>query len=143
MTSIEFWVPGAPKPQGSKVFKGIQNGQGVMVESCQELGAWRERVALAASRAVNGAPVLSGIPFTAVFSFVMPRPASAAKRVTPPAVKRPDIDKLSRALCDALTGIVFTDDSAVTTLVATKRLAEIGEPPGVKIHLTAGFKEGK
>jgi len=139
MSTIEFFVPGAPKPQGSKRMVG----NGLMVEACKELGPWRERVALAASQAVNGSPVLSDVPFTVVLNFVMPRPASAPKRSTPPAVKRPDLDKLVRAIFDACTGIVFTDDSAVTTLVTTKRLAEIGEPPGVGIHLTPDLTKGK
>jgi crossover junction endodeoxyribonuclease RusA len=137
MTSIEFWVPGAPKPQGSKRMVG----RGLMVEACKELGPWRERVALAASQAVTGTPVSLDVPFTAVLSFVMPRPTSAPKRSTPPAVKRPDLDKLVRAIFDACTGIVFADDSVIVTLVTTKRLAEIGEPPGVNINLTP--KEGK
>lgn len=39
----------------------------------------------------------------------------------------PDVDKLTRAILDALTGVVFVNDSRVVTLVATKRYAEPGE----------------
>ena len=66
--------------------------------------------------------------------FVMPRPASTPKtRATPAAIKRPDFDKLIRAVCDALTEIIYTDDAAITHIDAYKRLAEPNETPGVHI----------
>ena len=60
------------------------------------------------------------------------RPTS---RPTPPAVKRNgDVDKLARAVLDALvTGRAFSDDSQVIKLSATKRIAEPGEQSGVHI----------
>ncbi|WP_257898915.1 RusA family crossover junction endodeoxyribonuclease [Rhodococcus qingshengii] len=65
----------------------------------------------------------------------MPRPKSTPKRTTPPAVKRPDIDKISRAILDAITGVLIADDSQVVDLHATKRLAELDESHGVHIEL--------
>jgi len=64
---------------------------------------------------------------------VLPRPKSAPKTKTPAAVKRPDVGKCARAILDAITGVVIVDDAQVTDLHATKRLAELGEPPGVRI----------
>lgn len=78
---------------------------------------------------------VAGHPLSIRIDFVMPRPASAPKRRTPAAIRRPDTDKLARAVLDALTGIWFTDDSAITDLHATKRLAELGETPGAHITL--------
>ena len=66
----------------------------------------------------------------------MPRPKSAPKRSTPAAIKRPDIDKLARAVLDALTGVWLEDDSHVVCLRATKRIALPGELPGVAIVCT-------
>lgn len=130
--SIEFFVPGTPAPQGSKSFKGIRGGRGLLVESSKALGPWRERVALAAHPHADG---LIGGAVAIRLDFVMPRPKSAPKRSTPAAVKRPDIDKLSRAILDAITGILIADDSQVVTLYATKRLAEIDEIGGVTIKV--------
>jgi crossover junction endodeoxyribonuclease RusA len=45
-------------------------------------------------------------------------------------VQRPDVDKLSRAILDALTGIAYQDDSQVVTLAATKTW---GDSDGVEI----------
>ncbi|MGR6028991.1 RusA family crossover junction endodeoxyribonuclease [Rhodococcus erythropolis] len=125
---IKFFVPGAPAPQGSK----RHVGHGRMVESSKALGPWRERVALAAHSHADG---LMGGPIGIRLKFVMPRPKSTPKRTTPPAVKRPDIDKISRAILDAITGVIIADDSQVVDLHATKRLAELDESHGVHIEL--------
>lgn len=132
-TPIVFSVPGKPAPQGSK----RHVGHGVMIESSKEVGPWRERVALAAHNTMvrQGLPVITGVPVRVQIEFVMPRPASAPKRSTPPAIRRPDLDKLTRACLDAITNVVFSDDSQVTELVAVKRLAELGETPGAEIHV--------
>lgn len=129
-----LFVPGEPAPQGSKSFKGMMpNGRARMVESSKAVGPWRERIALAAHQ--SGAGMMPGA-VAVDLRFVMPRPASTPKRRTPPAIKRPDLDKLARAVLDALTGIVFADDSRVIDLHAHKRLAEIGETTGVRIEVT-------
>lgn len=126
---IEMFVPGAPAPQGSK----RHVGRGILIESSAGVGPWRERVALAAHRHAERLSAAPGTPIRVRLVFVLPRPKSAPKRSTPPAVKRPDIDKLARACLDALTGIWFHDDAQITELHATKRLADILETPGVWI----------
>ncbi|WP_051407151.1 RusA family crossover junction endodeoxyribonuclease [Nocardia sp. CNY236] len=124
-----LFVPGDAASQGSK--KHV--GGGRMVESSKSVGLWRERVALAAHE--HGWTPGTGA-VAVQLAFVRPRPLSTPKSRTPPAVKKPDVDKLSRAILDALTGIAFADDSQVTDLHASKRLAAIGETPGVWITVT-------
>ncbi len=133
MTAVVFTVPGRPAPQGSKRHVGY----GIMVESSPEVGPWRERVALAAHNAMlaTGATLFTGA-VTVDLRFVLPRPKSTPKRRTPPAVKRPDVDKLARRVGDALTGVVLLDDAQVVELRAGKRLAAIGETPGVAVTVT-------
>lgn len=126
--TLTFSVPGKPAPQGSK----RHVGRGILVESSKEVGPWRERVALAAHNAMQGRELITDA-VTVGLAFVLPRPKSAPKRSTPPAAKRPDVDKLARACLDAITGTVIADDSQVIELHATKRLAEHGETPGVTI----------
>ncbi len=125
---IAFFVPGKPAPQGSK----RHVGRGILVESSKDVGPWRERIALAAHS--HAERLLDG-PVSVGLHFVMPRPKSAPKRTTPPAIRRPDTDKLARACLDALTGICFIDDSQVIDLHATKRLAQLDETPGVHITI--------
>lgn len=132
MSNVTFIVPGKPAPQGSK----RHVGRGILIESSREVGPWRERVALAAHNAMNGRTLLDG-PIAVRLALTLPRPKSAPKRTTPPAVKRPDIDKLARAILDAITGTVIHDDSQITYLRVTKRLADIGETPGATIVVGA------
>lgn len=130
--TVEWFVPGKPSPQGSK----RHVGRGILIESSKDVGPWRERVALAAHQMMqrSGFPVFDG-PVTVTLDFVLPRPKSAPKTRTPAATKRPDLDKLARACLDAISGTVITDDARVTSLSACKRLAEIGETPGVTIRV--------
>ena len=130
MTALAFVVPGKPAPQGSK----RHVGRGVLIESSQDVGPWRERVALAAHNAMNHQPLLTGAVVIDI-AFVLPRPLSTPKRTTPPAVKKPDIDKLARAVLDALTHTVIADDSQVVELCAYKRLARLNESPGATIRI--------
>lgn len=138
--TVQFFVPGKAAPQGSKKAIPIRNratGQVIkvnQVESSTAVGPWRERVALAAHNAMLGRPVFDGAVSVRLI-FVLPRPKSTPKSRTPAAVKRPDLDKLERAVLDALTGICFEDDSQVVNLHGLKRIAEIGETAGVGVRV--------
>ena len=133
---ITLRIDGNPAPQGSKSFKGhARNGRAILVESSQNVKPWRATIAAAMRWKMRGQTPHHG-PTHINLEFIMPRPKSAPKRSTPPATKRPDIDKLARAVLDAITGIAIADDSQITRLHATKRIAEIGEKPGVIITIT-------
>lgn len=138
---LRLFVPGRPAPQGSKDFKGFsKTGKAILKESSDAVGPWRERVALAAASAIlaEGLPVLAKeFSIAASVTFVMPRPAGAPKRSTPPAVKRPDLDKLARAILDGLTDVVWIDDSQVVDLHCRKVLAELTQPPGAHIRIAS------
>ncbi len=111
-------------------------GNGRMIEVSKRLAPWRNAVA-AATRAVMRGRQPFGGPVAITLEFVMPRPVSLPKRMpTPPAIKRPDVDKLARSCLDAIvTGAAIVDDSQAVDLRATKRIAEIGERPGVVIEI--------
>ncbi|ALF01437.1 RusA-like Holliday junction resolvase [Mycobacterium phage Enkosi] len=144
---LRLFVPGKPAPQGSKDFKGFakpregeKRGKAILVESSAAVGPWRERIALAAADAMlaAGLPVLDKkFPVTASLSFVMPRPSGTPKSYTPPAVKRPDLDKLARAVLDGLTDVCWLDDSQVDDMHCRKVLAQIAQQPGVHIRLAS------
>jgi crossover junction endodeoxyribonuclease RusA len=133
MTILTFSVPGKAAPQGSK----RHVGRGILVESSKEVGPWRERVALAAHNAMAGRPVQRGAVAVRI-DFILPRPKSTPKS-TPPAVKRPDLDKLARAVLDAITGVIIADDSQVVELRAGKWLAELDQSPGARITVSEAY----
>ena len=103
------------------------------------LKAWRNAIAEAAARAIGEAALLKG-PLGLIVTFTLPRPKShfgRAGNVLPSAppytAGHPDLDKLARALQDALKGVVWTDDSQVVTLAARK---VYGPAPGARVGVT-------
>ena len=136
LPALAVFVAGKPAPQGSKRGIPTRNGKVAMIESSKAVKPWREDIRQALL--VDGQPraQLGDGPVHVELTFVMPRPASTPKRRTPPAVKRPDIDKLTRAVLDAVSSAgVWKDDSQVTALVVHKRLAELTETPGCHITI--------
>jgi crossover junction endodeoxyribonuclease RusA len=110
-----------------------------MVEASKRLRPWRATVAAAVKAAVGDRMPFPDGPVTVTLEFVMPRPVSTPKRSTPPAIRRPDIDKLARAVLDGITGTAIFDDSQVTLLIAYKRIAEIAETAGVVIEIAQAY----
>jgi Holliday junction resolvase RusA-like endonuclease len=147
---IEFTVRGLPAPQGSKrAFRNKHSGRIQQVESSTRVAPWRSDVRDAAERAMTDTkagveriyqhpvPPLGG-PVAVELAFRLPRPKGhhGARGLRPsapvwPAVK-PDLDKLARAVLDALAGIVIADDALVVDLGVRKRYAD-GEGPGVTV----------
>ena len=112
---------GIPAPQGSK----RHVGGGRMVEQSRAVGPWREAVRAETQRAVAGIGPLDGA-LEVRLGFSLPRPKSLPKKVQYPA-RRPDLDKLARAVLDGLTdGGAWYDDAQVVRLHAVKRYADDG-----------------
>lgn len=127
---LDVFVPGKPAPQGSKRYVG----NGISIESSKAVKPWRADIREDVAARFDPPPLTGALLVELEFS--MPRPASAPKRSTPPAIKRPDLDKLSRAVLDALGSAgVWRDDSQVVRLVASKRLTEVGYLPGCQIRV--------
>lgn len=79
---------------------------------------------------LDGVSMITG-PVDVMLWFFLPRPMSAKREY--PAV-RPDLDKLIRAVGDALQKIAIEDDARIVNLVAFKRYAQ-DEGPGVAIEI--------
>ena len=120
VTPQRFMVRGVPAPQGSKS-AFVVNGRAVMRESSKNVKSWRQAVSFVLQD-WQGAMYRGPVSVSVIF--YMPKPKSA-KKGERYAAKRPDIDKLCRAMLDAMTGIVFHDDGQVVDLQATKQF-EIG-----------------
>lgn len=125
MDSFSFFVPGEPITEGST--KAFTSGQRVVVthDRGPELDQWRLRVARAAEAAARKAgwePRYDG-PVAVTAAFLLPRPKSVPKSRQWPHVK-PDLDKLQRAVGDALSPYkrpgVLRDDSRIVEWRASK-----------------------
>lgn len=139
VADLDVFVPGRPAPQGSiRAIVHRSTGRAVAIkDNNDKQKSWRQDVRDAAYVAWgSGRPPIPG-PVVIHIDFVMPRPSSTPKRRTPPAIRKPDADKLERAVWDALTHVVWVDDSQVVQWSGTKRLAEIGETPGARVRVSA------
>ncbi len=105
-----------------------------MIESSKAVGPWRTVVAWTAAQAYRDPPADG--PLAVRVEFVMPRPTRLPKRrPTPPHTVKPDTDKLLRAVGDALTCVVWRDDSQLVDVRGVKRYAELDEQPGAHIRV--------
>ena len=122
--AIEFTIPGAAAPQGSKRAIRLRTGRTVLVESSARVKPFRAVAALAATEAWRGPPYRECVGLEVTFRFVRPKShykTDGSLRVgVPLAPGKPDIDKLLRALLDALTGVIYVDDLQVACIWATK-----------------------
>ena len=134
---ITFEVVGTPVTQGST--KAFVAGKRAIVthDHREPLMNWRASIADQARLASGGRKAERGIPVWVSVGFRLQRPQSAPKRVIRPTTK-PDVDKLARAALDALTGVVFADDSQVVSLTAMKRFAGDGEACGAVFVIRCG-----
>lgn len=126
MSEIRFRARGAPVAQGSvKAF--VRGGRAVIVgKGTGPLADWRHAIASEARTAMVGLPAFNG-PVQVIATFTMSRPPSHfradGKTLAKGAARYPrlDVDKLARALLDALTGVAIDDDSQVASLWAEKQ----------------------
>ena len=122
-----FFIPGHPRPQGSKKYVG--NGR--MIESSKHLKPWRDKCIQVMRLQNKRAPIDAPVKVTA--EFVMPRP----KRLVNPYPYSADGDKLARGIGDALEQSgVLKNDSRIVAWNITKRYAHPDEQPGAHIHIT-------
>ena len=131
-------VLGIPRPAGSRrAFINKHSGKAMLAPACGEQKNWQQQVASVAEnvwakdraeRSSLWRPVFNEGPVAMRVDFYFSRPknhwrsngtlkASAENLWVP---KAPDLDKLARAVCDALTGIVWRDDAQVAHIVLNK-----------------------
>lgn len=127
-------VYGIPAPQGSmKGFK-TKNGRVAITADNTHLKPWRSLVISAAVTAHLGKLMIDD-PVHVEVIYYLPRPKSAPKRVVYPA-KKPDKDKLDRAIYDSLTqAAIWIDDALNVASYTEKRFATPKNPPGAEITI--------
>lgn len=148
---LRFFVSGSPVSQGSKnpfairrkvAGQWVYTGRVVMVESGNRkradgskdaLNQWRDTVKLAALNARNtaGWRILDE-PVTVNYMFWLPAPQKPQFQL--PATSF-DQDKLARAVNDALTGVLWVNDSRICDSRVRKRYAVVDHPTGVEVCL--------
>lgn len=143
MSAFTVTVYGRPQPAGSKrAFVNRRTGRAHVVDAAKGSAPWKQEVAGTALEACGGVPPLLDGPLILDVKFYLARPrghyrtgrnAHLLRDAAPghPAT-RPDTTKLLRAVEDALTGIVWTDDSLIVYQIASKHY---GLPERVEIRV--------
>jgi Holliday junction resolvase RusA-like endonuclease len=123
VSALAFFAFGEPAPQGSKRVVPIRGtNRYTMVESSPKLVPWRNAVALGVPAREH--PLDGPIAVRMVFTMATPKYAGTP-RVRPRRhpVGAPDLDKLARSTCDAITDAGgWADDARVVEYV---RLAKV------------------
>lgn len=137
---LVFDVFGDPAPQGSKIARVSSKGKPyVQEDNSEKHGTWRGDVVDAAlkARTRDGWDPADG-PVEVTLWIRVPRPKSVSLKVRPFPHVKPDVDKLARAILDALTvAQVWRDDAQVIDLIVFKRYAT-DDPdggPGAKVKV--------
>jgi Holliday junction resolvase RusA-like endonuclease len=151
---LRYWVAGEPIPQGSKrVWLGADKQVRMREDAGVRHTTWRWELATAARQAMSAAGLTEPYwqPVYVSLHFALHRPSSHygtgrnLKAVKPSApdypAKVPDIDKLTRAVLDSMTSIVWVDDAQVVRLHATKGFVHRWEEEGVSILMATYDKE--
>jgi Holliday junction resolvase RusA-like endonuclease len=120
--TVAFEVFTDPAPQGSKTTGARKNGTRYTREDNPRTKPFRIAVREAATEAWQGRPPLNGPVELQVICYQRRLTGHFgtgrnAQRLKPSApsfkATSPDLDKICRAVCDALTGVAFVDDGRV------------------------------
>jgi Holliday junction resolvase RusA-like endonuclease len=119
---VSFTVYGTPRPQGSmRAFMRPGARHPVLVSDNKKMRPWRQEIAGTAA-ALDIEPFADGVPLMIEANFFFKKPKSARKRAD--MTVKPDVDKLCRAVLDALKGVVIHDDAQVVWLFGIKHYGE-------------------
>lgn len=112
-----------------------------MVESAKGLKPWRQdvRIACIAEAERQGWRLEGYFELEVDFLFARPKSHYTSRGLltkNSPLYPRKDCDKMIRAIGDALTNVVYLDDSQVVSIKATKSYVLKGQPSGANIKVT-------
>ena len=142
--TIEFFVPGTPATAGSK--KGFYNKKlkrVMIVDDNEKQKPWMNTVKFFAQQVYQGPLLNCPLKLTVEYRLLRPQGHYGTGRnsgVLKPKYKcpyqavKPDLGKLTRAVEDALTGVVWRDDSRVS--IHATRKVYVDRDPGAMVMIS-------
>lgn len=123
---VSFSVRGTPMPKGSTT--RMPNGATLpagTTDSRRRMAEWRNDVRHEAQRQMDGRVPFDGAVRLFVDFALLPPKTTIRKYQWGwlPHTRKPDADKLLRMVCDALTGVVWRDDSQACIIAVNKHYA--------------------
>ncbi|HFD3796495.1 RusA family crossover junction endodeoxyribonuclease [Pseudomonas aeruginosa] len=140
---IKFSVDGAPRGKGRP--RAARTGAGVRMYTPKQTEDYERSIAMAAQKALAGRPLIAG-PVLIELRMFHPIPRSWSKKrqamaligEVMPTVKC-DADNCLKAVCDALNGVAWKDDTQVVNVMLAKRYAEV---PRVEVKIVPLMAQG-
>lgn len=140
---IKFSVDGAPRGKGRP--RAARTGAGVRMYTPKQTEDYERSIAMAAQKALAGRPLIAG-PVLIELRMFHPIPRSWSKKrqamaligEVMPTVKC-DADNCLKAVCDALNGVAWKDDTQVVNVMLAKRYAEV---PRVEMKIVPLMAQG-
>lgn len=133
---IRFFVPGTPVTEGSTKYVGHRGARPVLLhDNHAALKAWRDKisdVAVLYARQAGWTTPLDE-PVCVAVTFRLPKPKRPA--FDKEAATKPDLDKLQRAVGDALGKRLLREDSRIVGWHAEKRYVDTQHPAGVDVTI--------
>lgn len=128
--TVHFTVPG--EPQGKSRPRVVRGKDGRTHSYTPEKTAQYEALIRREYRRQGGVRFPDGAVLSVrlVAWYAVPKSASKQRRAAMLAgellpTKKPDLDNIAKAICDALNGIAYHDDAQIVELYAEKRWDEI------------------
>lgn len=139
--SVTITVPGIPVSQPRQRHRVVTAGGRTFAQNYvpkrDPVNAFKALIALAAGEKHPGAP-LEG-PVCLHLELYFPRPKRLVWKTKPmprlPHDTKPDVDNLLKAVADALTGVLFRDDSQIWDCRVTKTYCAGGEQPKTRVTI--------
>lgn len=126
MSAVRIRTEGRPAPKGSRTQHKTKAGKVFTRPASKFETPWVKAVAASTQIAMRHHPLLAP-PYAIEVEIIVSKP----KRSSYPWPSQHDVDKLARATIDGLVkGGALADDRHVIELIAAKRYANNGEPPG-------------
>lgn len=134
---IEIIVPGEPVGKGRPKFR--RAGNYVQTYTPEKTAVYENLIKVEYIRQSNGVRFEEKVPIKMNIEAVMSIPASKSKKekalmeekkVLP--VKKPDLDNICKAVCDALNKVAYYDDSQIVNIKMNK---SYGVKPYLKIQI--------
>jgi crossover junction endodeoxyribonuclease RusA len=140
-TELTIWIPGTPAPQGS--LKAVRRGSHArLVSDNKRTMPWRETIRTVLRASGHGHELLDCPVYVSLAFYFERLKSHYGKRGLSPSAPfapttKPDLDKLVRAVGDALTGVVLWDDSRIVDVRARKHYVDftVRTEPGLLLSV--------
>lgn len=154
-TVLRCLIDGKAVPQGSMNAGVTKSGRPFVYPANKNLKPWREHVSQCVKNAeINPSPNGDYVAYSLRLTFYYVRPQShygssggaPYLKVTSPLyhAKKPDLDKLIRAICDGLTDSgAIPDDSMIWSITAQKQFCDPDQGDHVLVELFGSYDDGE